>query len=82
MNINEKILTEKNIPLNMIRAKEAKNEVAIEDGRPLQEQLDTLERGILQRALEHNKGNKSKTAKSLDVSLRTLYYKLEKFGLA
>lgn len=82
MNINEKILTEKNIPLNMIRAKEAKNEVAIEEGRPLQEQLDTVERGILQRALEQNNGNKSKTAKSLDVSLRTLYYKLEKFGLA
>lgn len=82
MNINEKILTEKNIPLNMIKAKEAKNEVAIEEGSPLQEQLDTVERGILQRVLEQNNGNKSKTAKSLDVSLRTLYYKLEKFGLA
>lgn len=81
MNINEKVLTEKNIPLNMIKASEAKNEVAIESGSPLQEQLDTVERGILQRALEQNKGNKSKTAKSLDVSLRTLYYKLEKFGL-
>ncbi|TAA70714.1 sigma-54 interaction domain-containing protein [Planococcus salinarum] len=82
MNINERVLTEKNIPLNMIKATEAKNEVAIEGGSPLQEQLDTVERGILQRALEQNKGNKSKTAKALDVSLRTLYYKLEKFGLA
>lgn len=81
MNINEKILTEKNIPLNMIKATETKNEVAIESGSPLQEQLDTVERGILQRALEQHKGNKSKTAKALDVSLRTLYYKLEKFGL-
>lgn len=82
MNINEKVLTEKNIPLNMIKATEARNEVAIEGGSPLQEQLDAVERGILQRALEQHKGNKSKTAKSLDVSLRTLYYKLEKFGLA
>lgn len=81
MNINEKILTEKNIPLNMIKAAETKNEVAIESGSPLQEQLDTVEQGILQRALEQHKGNKSKTAKALDVSLRTLYYKLEKFGL-
>ncbi|QHJ71441.1 sigma-54 interaction domain-containing protein [Planococcus halotolerans] len=81
MNINEKVLTEKNIPLNMIKAAEAKNEVAIESGSPLQEQLDTVERGILQRAIEENNGNKSKTAKSLDISLRTLYYKLEKFGL-
>lgn len=81
MNINEKILTEKNIPLNMIKAAETKNEVAIESSSPLQEQLDTVERGILHRALEQHKGNKSKTAKALDVSLRTLYYKLEKFGL-
>lgn len=81
MNINEKVMTEKNIPLNMIKAAEAKNEVAIESGSPLQEQLDTVERGILQRAIEQNNGNKSKTAKSLDISLRTLYYKLEKFGL-
>lgn len=81
MNINEKVMTEKNIPLNMIKAAEAKNEVAIDTGSPLQEQLDTVERGILQRAIEQNNGNKSKTAKSLDISLRTLYYKLEKFGL-
>ncbi|HSJ36637.1 MAG TPA: sigma-54-dependent Fis family transcriptional regulator [Planococcus sp. (in: firmicutes)] len=81
MNINERVLTEKNIPLNMIKAAETRNEVAIEGGSPLQEQLETVERGILQRAMEQNKGNKSKTAKSLDVSLRTLYYKLEKFGL-
>lgn len=81
MNTNEKVLTEKNIPLNMIRASEARNEIAIESGSPLQEQLNTVERGILQRAIEQHRGNKSKTAKSLEISLRTLYYKLEKFGL-
>lgn len=81
MNINDKVLTEQYIPLNMIKASEAKNEVAIELGSPLQEQLDTVERGILQKAMEAHNGNKSKTAKSLDISLRTLYYKLEKFGL-
>lgn len=81
MNNNEKVLNEQYIPLNMIKAPEAKNEVAIESGSPLQEQLETVERGILQKALELHKGNKSRTAKSLDISLRTLYYKLEKFGL-
>lgn len=81
MNNNEKILNEQYIPLNMIKAPEAKNEVAIESGSPLQEQLETVERGILQKALELYKGNKSQAAKSLDISLRTLYYKLEKFGL-
>ncbi|WP_033542358.1 sigma-54 interaction domain-containing protein [Planococcus sp. CAU13] len=81
MNNNENVLDVQYIPLNMIKAAEAKTEVAIDSGSPLQEQLDTVERGILQKALESHKGNKSKTAKSLDISLRTLYYKLEKFGL-
>ncbi|MFP3321590.1 sigma-54-dependent Fis family transcriptional regulator [Planococcus sp. SIMBA_160] len=81
MQMNDKIMTEDHIPLNMLKAKEAKNEVVIPASAPLQEQLETVERGILHRALEEAKGNKSKTAKQLQISLRTLYYKLEKFGL-
>lgn len=81
MQMNDKMMTEEHIPLNMLKAKEAKNEVVIPASAPLQEQLETVERGILHRALEEAKGNKSKTAKQLQISLRTLYYKLEKFGL-
>ncbi|WP_121299928.1 sigma-54 interaction domain-containing protein [Planococcus citreus] len=81
MQMNDKTMTEEHIPLNMLKAKEAKNEVVIPASAPLQEQLETVERGILHRALEEAKGNKSKTAKQLQISLRTLYYKLEKFGL-
>ncbi|WP_271852515.1 sigma-54 interaction domain-containing protein [Planococcus maritimus] len=81
MQMNDKVMTEDHIPLNMLKAKEAKNEVVIPASAPLQEQLETVERGILHRALEEAKGNKSKTAKQLQISLRTLYYKLEKFGL-
>ncbi|MEZ0480439.1 sigma 54-interacting transcriptional regulator [Planococcus sp. SSTMD024] len=81
MQMNDKTMTEDHIPLNMLKAKEAKNEVVIPASAPLQEQLETVERGILHRALEEAKGNKSKTAKQLQISLRTLYYKLEKFGL-
>ncbi|MFC4712025.1 sigma 54-interacting transcriptional regulator [Planococcus dechangensis] len=81
MQMNDKVMTEEHIPLNMLKSKEAKNEVVIPASAPLQEQLETLERSILHRALEDAKGNKSKTAKQLEISLRTLYYKLEKFGL-
>ncbi|MBU9672744.1 sigma-54-dependent Fis family transcriptional regulator [Planococcus sp. CP5-4] len=81
MQMNDKTMTEEHIPLDMLKAKEAKNEVVIPASAPLQEQLETVERGILHRALEEAKGNKSKTAKQLQISLRTLYYKLEKFGL-
>jgi DNA-binding NtrC family response regulator len=65
----------------MLKAAEAKNEVVVEASVPLQEQLDTVERAILHHALTQFKGNKSKTAKQLEISLRTLYYKLEKYGL-
>lgn len=82
MQINDKVLTEEHIPRNMLRAAEAKNEVTIEASVPLQEQLDSVERGILHHALTQFKGNKSKTAKQLKISLRTLYYKLEKYGLS
>ncbi len=81
MQMNDKVLTEEHIPLSMLRATEAKNEVIIESSVPLQEQLDAVERGILHHCLSQFKGNKSKTAKQLDISLRTLYYKLEKYGL-
>ncbi|HSP20834.1 MAG TPA: sigma-54-dependent Fis family transcriptional regulator [Planococcus sp. (in: firmicutes)] len=81
MQMNDKVLTEEFIPKNMLRSAEAKHEVVIESSVPLQEQLDAVERGILHHSLSQFKGNKSKTAKQLEISLRTLYYKLEKYGL-
>lgn len=81
MQMNDRTLTEEHIPLNMLRVTEAKNEVVIPSSLSLQEQLDTVERGILHHALKQSNGNKSKTAKQLEISLRTLYYKLEKYGL-
>ena len=81
MQMNDRILTEEHIPLNMLRVAEAKNEVVIQSSVSLQEQLETVERGILHHALTQFNGNKSKTAKQLEISLRTLYYKLEKYGL-
>lgn len=82
MRLNDKVLTEEHIPLNMLKAAEAKNKIVIESSLPLQEQLDSVERGILHHALKQSNGNKSKTAKQLEISLRTLYYKLEKYGLS
>ena len=82
MQMNDKTLTEEHIPRNMLKAAEAKHEVVVESSVPLQEQLDAVERGILHHALTQFKGNKSKTAKQLEISLRTLYYKLEKYGLS
>lgn len=43
--------------------------------------MDEYEETILETALRENDGNKSLTANRLGISLRSLYYKLEKFNL-
>ena len=43
--------------------------------------MDEYEKTILETALRENAGNKSLTANRLGISLRSLYYKLEKFNL-
>ncbi|MBE1553801.1 sigma 54-interacting transcriptional regulator [Sporosarcina limicola] len=43
--------------------------------------MDDYEKTILETALAENDGNKSLTASRLGISLRSLYYKLEKFNL-
>lgn len=47
----------------------------------LAEQMDKFEKAILTDAIKRCKGNKTKTAKALGISLRNFYYKLEKYGL-
>jgi len=43
--------------------------------------MDDFEQTVLETALRENDGNKSVTANRLGISLRSLYYKLEKFNL-
>ncbi len=43
--------------------------------------MDDYEKTILETAIRENGGNKSLTANRLGISLRSLYYKLEKFNL-
>ncbi len=49
--------------------------------QPLQEQVDQFEKGLIQKTLKECNGNKTKTAKTLDVSLRNLYYKIDKYDI-
>ncbi|QNI37285.1 sigma-54-dependent transcriptional regulator [Edaphobacter albus] len=43
--------------------------------------LEAVERELIMRALEQAKGNQTKAAKYLDISRRTLIYRMEKYGL-
>ncbi|WP_047151940.1 sigma-54 interaction domain-containing protein [Aneurinibacillus tyrosinisolvens] len=56
-------------------------ELPLENGRTLNEMLEEVEAQIIKNALLHNKSNKTATARQLGLSIRNLYYKLEKYGL-
>lgn len=48
---------------------------------PLYTLVENFEKRIISHILHKHRGNKTKTAKELGVSIRTLYYKIEKYGL-
>lgn len=48
----------------------------------LEEKMNHFEKQIIEQALERCKHNKTKTAQFLNISIRNLYYKLEKYELA
>ncbi|WP_174734193.1 sigma-54 interaction domain-containing protein [Mesobacillus harenae] len=85
MGYNETIITDSHLPeLKSIHHKDT--EMKFEQMPPHQESLAVLmdkhEKAILIQALSQHKDNKTLTAKTLGISVRSLYYKLEKFGLA
>ncbi|MGC4376493.1 sigma-54-dependent Fis family transcriptional regulator [Fictibacillus sp. Mic-4] len=78
INISHMNFIEKDKP-ELVKGNEQNNhELSIE---PLTVQMERYEKRIVQATLEKFNGNKTKTAKSLGISLRNLYYKLEKYGL-
>jgi len=48
---------------------------------PLDQVLAECEKDYISRVLKECQGNKTKAAKTMAISLRSLYYKLEKYGL-
>jgi transcriptional regulator with PAS, ATPase and Fis domain len=60
---------------------EGSNLHAVPDGQDLASLLEEYEKNIIEQVLEHNKGNKTAAAKALKVSVRNLYYKLEKYKI-
>lgn len=82
MKPTESLLDDHHLPISMMKPTES---TTIHNGQqilPLADQMERMEKEILSSVLNNANGNKSKTAKMLGVSLRTLYYKLEKYGLA
>ncbi|TQR13747.1 sigma 54-interacting transcriptional regulator [Psychrobacillus soli] len=74
---NDRFVEEQHLPRSMLVIED---EDDMPDGT-LAEQMDEMEKKVLARTLKVCGGNKSQTAKKLQISLRTLYYKLEKYNL-
>ena len=51
------------------------------EDKPLNKQLEEVEAEIIRAALDRRNGNKTATARDLGLSVRNLYYKIEKYGL-
>ncbi|MEH7111839.1 sigma-54-dependent Fis family transcriptional regulator [Neobacillus niacini] len=54
---------------------------SIQQGRPLSQLVEEYEAEIITQTLHRLNGNKTATAKTLGLSVRNLYYKLEKYNL-
>ncbi|KAF0994572.1 sigma-54-dependent Fis family transcriptional regulator [Geobacillus sp. TFV-3] len=52
-----------------------------EELRPLGEMVSRYEANLIEQALRRHRGNKTAAARALGISVRNLYYKLEKYGL-
>ncbi len=55
--------------------------VILNDDRTLQEFIEDVEKKYIEKILMKNKNNKTKTAKDLNISIRSLYYKLDKYKI-
>ncbi len=86
MQINEEEIRLSHIPelwQHPKTAEQSNEEPIVEgwNGRTLQDSLDAYEKKVLMEAFRANQFNKTKTAKSLGISIRNLYYKMDKYGI-
>ncbi len=81
MKPTESMLDDHHLPVSMMNQQEKELSLPTQEILPFVDQMDRMEKEILSSTLKLSKGNKSKTAKELGISLRTLYYKLEKYEL-
>ncbi|WP_243290191.1 sigma-54-dependent Fis family transcriptional regulator [Bacillus sp. FJAT-47783] len=86
MNHNETIIQKHHLPqleleLEQNNMKKINHFVNTNTAR-LSDLVDQFESDVIRNALEENGYNRTKTAQQLGISIRNLYYKIEKFNLA
>ncbi|ABW19947.1 sigma-54 interaction domain-containing protein [Alkaliphilus oremlandii] len=86
MKINETVIKEEHLPKLLHSELKTNPEqhisYATEDRdnvKNLKETMEALEKQVIMDALNRNNGNRTATAKELQISIRNLYYKMEKY---
>lgn len=82
---NQMMIEPKHLPYAEGQVQSSKPELGYSEeskDETLSEGLERLEEEMIKRALKKFQFNRTKTAKALGVSLRNLYYKMEKYGIA
>lgn len=88
MKINETVIKEEHLPKllhNEIKTNPDQNvnytTEDMKDTKNLKEIMEELEKQIIVDALNRNNGNRTAAAKELQISIRNLYYKMEKYKI-
>ncbi|ABR50385.1 sigma54 specific transcriptional regulator, Fis family [Alkaliphilus metalliredigens QYMF] len=61
--------------------KQAKDQIEVDEGESLKEAVEKLEKQLILRTLTKSGGNRTQAARVLKVSIRNLYYKMEKYHI-
>ncbi|QUH18904.1 sigma-54 interaction domain-containing protein [Alkaliphilus sp. B6464] len=88
MKYSETIIKEEHLPklfyndkLQFNKDSRISSRIKYENNEGLKEIMDRLEREVITSALKRNNGNRTVTARELQVSVRNLYYKIEKYAI-
>ncbi len=70
---NSEFITEGSLPFDMLNTSMHETDTAFD--------LSTIEKSHIQKVLRYTKGNKTETARLLNIGLTTLYRKIKEYGL-
>jgi len=84
MNINERVIQAEHLPQLLVGKKNSNGmEARVQEGElvPLSDVVDRAETDYIKNVYARLNKNKTETAKVLGISLRSLYYKMEKYKI-
>ncbi|CDQ39713.1 MULTISPECIES: sigma 54-interacting transcriptional regulator [Virgibacillus] len=81
MDMNEEVIKQKHLPNLLGKSNEKEMVQMTEQNNSLQTAVENYEKQYIKRIYKSNNYNKTKTAKDLNISIRSLYYKMDKYEI-